>query len=217
MDDVARDGSPVAVYLALPSEPDVSRIRSLVRGRKTILDLGCGPGRIANPLAAEGHTVVAVDDSPAMLAHVVGAETMLRDVSALHLDRRFDVVLALSHLINGRDRWHRLELLRVCREHLEEDGIVVVQRYRPDWVPAASESAIHDITVRLHDVVHHDDGSFAAVVTYAIGPQSWSQSFEAAIVDDDELNSLALASDLAVRGTVDDDDGWVVLSAQDRG
>jgi len=47
-----------------------------------------------------------------------------------------------------------------------------------------------------------------------IGAQSWSQSFEAAIVDDDELNALALANDLAVRGTVDNDDSWVVLSAQ---
>jgi len=55
---------------------------------------------------------------------------------------------------------------------------------------------------------------FAAIVSYVIGAQSWSQSFEAAVVDDDELNALALANDLAVRGTVDDDDSWVVLSAQ---
>jgi 2-polyprenyl-3-methyl-5-hydroxy-6-metoxy-1,4-benzoquinol methylase len=74
---VAPDGSPVDVYRALPSEPDSSRIRSILNEVGSILDLGCGPGRFSNPLAAAGHRVVAVDDSAEMLSWVLGAETVL--------------------------------------------------------------------------------------------------------------------------------------------
>ncbi len=40
----------------------------------SILELGCGAGRVTHPLVALGHPVVAVDESPEMLAHVRGAE-----------------------------------------------------------------------------------------------------------------------------------------------
>ena len=83
MDDIAPDGSPVAVYLALPAAVDIARIRSVLPTGASVLDLGSGPGRIAAPLVAAGHTVTAVDDSPAMLAHVIGAETVLGDVWSL--------------------------------------------------------------------------------------------------------------------------------------
>ena len=51
----------------------------------SVLDLGSGPGRIANPLARAGHDVVAVDDSQAMLDHVEGATTVLADLWTLDL------------------------------------------------------------------------------------------------------------------------------------
>ena len=106
-----------------------------------MLDLGSGPGRIANPLVDAGHQVVAVDDSSVMLERVAGAERVLGDMWALDLGRRFGAVLALSHLINNPSRSRRSNLLRVCREHVNDDGIVVVQRYPPDWVPTESAGA----------------------------------------------------------------------------
>ena len=57
-----------------------------------ILELGCGTGRITHPLVALGHPVVAVDESPEMLAHVRGAETVCARIEDLALDRRFNVV-----------------------------------------------------------------------------------------------------------------------------
>ena len=109
--DVAPDGSPVKNYTTRCR----SRQTSLVFKRSSfpmprILDLGSGPGRLSNPLAAAGHEVVAVDDSAEMLSHVTGASAMLADVWQLDLGRQFDVVIALSHLINDRSpaRRHRL-------------------------------------------------------------------------------------------------------------
>jgi SAM-dependent methyltransferase len=210
MDEVAPDGSPIEVYLSLPAEPDLGRIRSALPAGTSVLDLGCGPGRIANPLAAAGHRVVAVDDSPEMLAHVVGPERVLGDVWSLDLGRRFGAVLALSHLINGHTRLQRVDMLRVCRRHLDDDGIVVVQRYSPGWTPNEGSGAVGPVGVRMHDVVVAEE-NFAAAVTYTVGERSWTQRFTAAVVDDDELASLAAETDLTVRGLIDGDDAWVLL------
>ncbi|HEV3173004.1 MAG TPA: class I SAM-dependent methyltransferase [Actinocrinis sp.] len=46
-----------------------------------VLDLGCGTGRIATPLAALGRQVVGVDQSPAMLASLQGTRDGPIDVS----------------------------------------------------------------------------------------------------------------------------------------
>lgn len=208
--DVASDGSPVDVYRALSCEPDLSRLRSILPQGASILDLGCGSGRLSNPLAAAGHHVVAVDDSAEMLAWVEGAETVLGDVFALDLRRRFHAVLALSHLINGHERWMRSQLLRVCRKHVDDDGVVIVQPYRPGWVPTETTSSAGRVGVHLHDVVDLD-GGFGAAVTYTLGERSWTQRFSAAIVDDEEMAALAAMNDLSVIGAVDGDDAWVLL------
>lgn len=211
MDEVARDGSPVEVYAALPAEPDLGSVRSLIPEGARVLDLSCWTGRISSPLVGDGHPVVAVDDSEAMLARVVGAETVTADVWTLGIGRRFDVVLALSHLINHPDRSRRLTLLQVCRNHLADDGVVVVQRYPPGWLPTDSEGTIGHVTIKLHDVVRQTGGVFEATATYTVGPRSWSQAFEAMIVDDDEMRSLALEAGLAI-DHVAGDASWVVLS-----
>jgi SAM-dependent methyltransferase len=213
MTDVAPDGSPVKVYLALPVEPDLSCVRAVVPANASVLDLGSGPGRLSNPLAAAGHEVVAVDDSAEMLAFVVGAETVLADVWGLDLDRRFDLVLALSHLINDRSPARRHELLRVCRRHLADDGVIVLQRYPPTWIPIEGASAIGEIGLRLFDVRPFDDGGYAAAIEYTLGDRSWTQRFEVTIVDNDELASLAAANDLTVRGALDESGAWMLLGA----
>lgn len=199
------------MYRALPVEPDLSRIRAVVPVWASVLDLGAGPGRITNALAADGCRVVAVDDSVEMLNCVVEAETVLADVWDLDLGRRFDVVLALSHLINARSPSRRVGLLRVCRRHVGNDGVIVLQRYPPGWSPVEGSSYIGEVGVRLFDVRLFDDGGFAAAVTYSLGERSWTQRFEAAIVDDDELATLAADNDLIIRGTLDDAGTWILL------
>jgi SAM-dependent methyltransferase len=208
--DTAPDGSPVPVYLALPAEPDLGRVRSVVRDGWSVLDLGAGVGRIANPLAADGHAVVAVDDSTAMLEHIHGAETVRADIWTLDLGRQFDAVLAMSHLVNDRVAGRRHQLLRVCRRHLRPGGVVLVTRYPPGWSPSASSNTAGPVQIELHDVRVLADG-FAAEVTYALGERSWTQAFDGAVVDDDELAALAAQAGLEVQGALDDDGAWVVL------
>lgn len=72
-DRASGDGSPIEAYALLPAEPELGVVRQLLGERRTVLDLGCGTGRIADPLAAESRDVVAVDESAAMLEFVQAA------------------------------------------------------------------------------------------------------------------------------------------------
>lgn len=155
MDRVSPDGSPVEVYLALPADPDLQVVRSAMSKRCSVLDLGAGVGRLANPLAADGHRVVAVDSSHEMLAHVHGPTTVAADIWSLDLAERFDVVLALSHLINSVSREGRVQLLEVCRRHVRDNGRVIIQRHPPAWTPTDGQGELGEVTVRLHNIERH--------------------------------------------------------------
>jgi SAM-dependent methyltransferase len=124
MSEVAPDGSPVPVYLALPAGTTPALIDSAIAPRSTILELGSGPGRITRALVAMGHRVIAVDDSPEMLsANHSATETVPADLFTLALGRRFDAGqvtdemleeeaqtagLRLSGWLDERRTWARL-------------------------------------------------------------------------------------------------------------
>jgi hypothetical protein len=147
-----------------------------------------------------------------MLAHLDGPQRVVADVWSLDLDERFDVVLALSHLLNDRSRERRMELLRVCRRHVPTGGIVVIQRHLPSSasVPPQQTGFLGPVGVRLHDVVELTDG-FSAAVTYALGDRTWTQVFDGAIVDDEELAGLAAAAGFRRWHAPDEDGWWVTL------
>jgi SAM-dependent methyltransferase len=207
---VARDGSPVEVYRALGGGADLEVVLECVPAGGSVLDLGSGPGRIANPLARAGHAVVAVDDSQAMLDHVEGATTVLADLWILDLDRRFDVVLAMSHLINDPGRRRRVQLLEVCARHLAPTGLVLVQRLPLGWTPKEERRTVGGVAVHMHHVELLSNG-YRASNTYTVGAESWTQDYESEWVDDTELEACAAISGLRVDRVLDDPGRWVVL------
>lgn len=76
-------------------------------GRLTV-DVGCGEGRLDRDLKALGHTVIAVDRSPTMVAHARAADPELdvreADAAALPLeDGAADLVISFMSLINTDD------------------------------------------------------------------------------------------------------------------
>lgn len=211
-DGVAPDGSPVAVYLAMPPGKVPGIVDGAVGVGGAILELGSGPGRMTHPLMALGHAVVAVDDSAEMLAHVEGAERVEADIFTLDLGRRFDGVLAASHLINQPTVERRAALLDVCRRHVADGGVVLVQRYEPGWA-SAPESGVGEVgPVEIDVEIHARRGAvFDATVTYTLDGRSWSQPFTAAAVDDDQLADEAAAHGLRLDGWLDDRRTWGLL------
>lgn len=102
----------------------------------TALVLGCGGGREAIALAKRGWEVVAMDNSPNLLAAArnnaveagVQVEWRCQDLSqGIPLDCSFDLICLFGQLytlIPGRKR--RVELLKACRNVLEPEGVSLV-------------------------------------------------------------------------------------------
>lgn len=209
---VAPDGSPRAVYRALPPEPALSLVRSALRPGATVLELGSGPGRLTHPLVDAGHQVVAVDRSPDMVACVRGADTVVGDAWRLRLGRRFDAVLATAHLFDQPAASRKAALLAACRRHLAPGGVVVVERYPPDWEPEDAVGTLGAVGVRLRIAGRGRGRSFTGAVTYTLGNRSWTQRFAASVTPDAELDRLAAAAGLRVAGRLDERGSWVRLT-----
>jgi SAM-dependent methyltransferase len=184
----APDGSPVDLYLRLPSFGEAERIHALVPGGAAILELGCGVGRVTHELVALGHPVTAVDESDAMLACVRGAETVRSRIEDLRLCRRFRCVLLMSNLVNVTDEAQRRTFLRVCADHVGPDGVVLIERQEPDWRPEEGHRGEHGgVTFTLEDV-RVEPPVVAAVVRYDADGTTWRHPFVARLLDDDELD-----------------------------
>ena len=111
-----------------------------------VLDLGCGAGAYALPLAEAGHEVVAVDPVP---LHVAQLRAALRTGMALHIlqgeapgvlgafpDGSFDAVLCLGPMYHLHGREERLLCLRECTRVLRPGGRVFLAFINGDWVIA---------------------------------------------------------------------------------
>jgi SAM-dependent methyltransferase len=205
---VAPDGSPVEIYLRLPPRGEAEFVHGAIPDGAAVLELGCGVGRITHELIRLGHPVVAVDESPEMLAHVRGAETVLSRIEDVDLRRRFPCVLLASHFVNTEEPERDL-LLRACARHVDDDGIVVIERYDPMWTPEASPARrVGDVSVRLRDV-RREGTRFWAVAEYEVDGRSWAQPFSGVVLDDGELSVALRRAGLALTQTLDEHGIWV--------
>src|SRR4051812_21088440 len=91
--DAAPDGSPVGLFARLPELGEGEVVAAVLPSGASLLELGCGAGRITRQLVRLGYRVTAVDESREMLAHVRDAETVEAPIEGLELGRRFDGVL----------------------------------------------------------------------------------------------------------------------------
>ncbi|MGH3422062.1 MAG: class I SAM-dependent methyltransferase, partial [Streptosporangiaceae bacterium] len=98
---ITNDGCAVDFYALLPTFGEPEIVHAAIPAEASILELGVGTGRLLRPLAALGHPATGVDDSADMLARSPDLETMLSPIESLRLDRKFDVVLLASTMINS--------------------------------------------------------------------------------------------------------------------
>jgi 2-polyprenyl-3-methyl-5-hydroxy-6-metoxy-1,4-benzoquinol methylase len=79
-------------------------ITTVLRKGCSVLDYGCGDGRVAIPLAKLGHTVTGADSSPEHLGRLTDPQvtTVLADGTDLAADlgRKFDALICLAVLIH---------------------------------------------------------------------------------------------------------------------
>lgn len=217
MTDVAPDGSPVEFYRRLPSSGEPELIHAIVPPGASILDLGCGPGRIAGPLVALGHRVTGVDDGAGMIAALpAGVEGVVGDARTIRLGRRFAAVLLASHLVNAPEDGPAFA--STAAAHVHADGVVIGQTYPPDLDPVATVGHVSRLgdaeIVLLAGEVHGD--RLRATVRYGVDGRSWEQSFEARLLGEGGLAALLADAGLHLDRWLDRP-GWFVARPMSSG
>ena len=206
---ITPDGCAVDFYAQLPDNGEAAIVHDAAGAGASILELGCGAGRVTRPLAALGHQVVAVDESPEMLAHVRDAETVCARIEDLRLGRRFGAVLLASHLINADDDT-RSAFLAACRRHVAGSGCVIVQQHPRAWFSAAraTETTRDGIIYRMRDVSRPAPNLVSATVEYLVGDERWTQTFTATLLDETELAAALAAAGLRLDRYLTEDRSW---------
>jgi SAM-dependent methyltransferase len=206
---ITPDGCAVDFYALIPDFGEPAIVHEAAGAGASILELGCGAGRVTHPLIELGHRVVAVDESPEMLAHVRDAETVCARIQDLYLGRRFGAVLLPSHLINADDETRRL-FLDACRRHVAEDGCVIIQQHSPAWFEAAADSEVTrtGVILRMRDVSRPAPNLVSATVEYVAGERCWTQAFSTMRLDEDELATALDAAGLRLDRYLTPDRGW---------
>jgi SAM-dependent methyltransferase len=240
---ITPDGCSVELYSLLPPMGEPGIVHAAIPAGAEILELGAGAGRVTQHLLELGHPVVAVDESAEMLDRIRGAdahrdgsgagrmaptsagpasagvETVRARIQELHLGRRFEVVLLASFLVNTPDRELRRRFLAAAREHVRDDGCVLVQRHEPRWFEEAAEGERTNgaISFRLRDLTRPGPGLLSATVEYQVGGRVWTQWFTAERVDDEQLAAALGEVGLAVDAYLTADGSWVRAVPASRG
>lgn len=106
---------------------EASLVRSLSPG--SVLDAGCGTGRVAIELARHGLEVVGVDMDASMIAEarrLAPALTwVLADLATLALGRQFDVVVMAGNVPLFCPVAERRALAEACASHVAPGGALV--------------------------------------------------------------------------------------------
>lgn len=96
---------------------------------RSVLDAGCGSGRVARELAARGMEVVGVDSEPSMIAEAQRRspelEWFVADLAGLSLDRHFEVVIMAGNVPLFTRPGTNPDVVAGCARHVAPGGVLV--------------------------------------------------------------------------------------------
>jgi SAM-dependent methyltransferase len=109
---------------------------------RSVLDGGCGTGRVAIELARRGLDVVGIDLDQDMIElagrKAPGLTWVRADLSELDLAARFDVVVLAGNVLPYVASDRRCQAVHACARHLVSGGRLIAGfQLQPGWPPLA--------------------------------------------------------------------------------
>lgn len=187
---ITGDGCAVELYRLLPYRGELAIFDRFLSPRSSVLELGCGTGRLTGSFLAAGHAVTAVDNSAEMLRHVPDDATKVHaNIEDLELDHHFDVALLASCLVNTPLDSSRHAQLAACRRHLAPAGLLIFERFEPSWLRSVAKGpvgSLGEVGVSVEHVAR--DGNLVSLsLRYATATEEWRQHFAAIVLDDADV------------------------------
>ena len=111
---------------------------------RTILELGCGTGRVLIPMSRHCDFIVGVDHSSSMLSfcqeklhkHQIpqnNAVLVLEDITCINLQMTFDLIIAPFRVFQNIDTDEKVEaLFRVIHKQLAPQGFCILNVFNPN-------------------------------------------------------------------------------------
>jgi SAM-dependent methyltransferase len=208
---ITNDGCAVEFYALLPAFGEAEIVHAAVPPGASVLELGCGTGRILRPLAALGHPVTGVDDSPAMLDLSPDLPGVCAPIEGLRLGLSFDVVLLASTLINAEPGTRR-EFLAAVRRHLRDDGVAVFQRNPPGWFESIDQAErVRDDPGGVRRIIRSarwEPPRLSIEIEYQVDGSVWTHAWTSYQLGDEELAGDLAAAGLRLGDWLTDDRAW---------
>ncbi|MFT5726385.1 MAG: SAM-dependent methyltransferase [Desulforhopalus sp.] len=118
-------------------EEDAIFFNSLLPNNATILELGCGSGRVGRHLAKKSRSITGVDISLPMLEKAKGRKLskmhfLAMDMTALAFNHPFDSIIVPYNSLNLLITKERiLRCLVGCKQYLQPGGLLIAQIFIP--------------------------------------------------------------------------------------
>jgi len=136
------DAAQYDLLAQMTAPDDLPFYRALLQERDaaSVLELGCGTGRVALALCRAGAEVVGVELSAELLeaahakaqAEELGPTLALGDLRSCDLERTFDLVLLPYNVLNHMlDDASLADALAAARRHLGPDSRLVIDTFQP--------------------------------------------------------------------------------------
>jgi SAM-dependent methyltransferase len=135
--------------LAPDFPPDIPfYVQQVSAGASSVLELGCGTGRVTVPVATRARFLYGVDLSPAMIARCqvrlrgagispARAVAAVGDITQLRLPARFDLIIAPYRVFQNLVTEAEVAgLFATVRTHLAQGGRCILNTFRPRADPA---------------------------------------------------------------------------------
>jgi ubiquinone/menaquinone biosynthesis C-methylase UbiE len=119
-------------------------VRHIPPEDRTVLELGCGTGRVLIPLTRHCDFIVGVDHSSAMLAlcheklqkqpiSQRNAELIHQDVTKINLQKKFGLITAPFRVFQNIDTDEKVDaLFQVIHKHLAPNGSCILNVFNPN-------------------------------------------------------------------------------------